>query len=450
MKYITKIAKNETILNHPNDFKTDKKISTEKEEWWILEPPFFKINDLMSDLKSLWQKEFQGSSWYQKIIFCILRIIQHLAYRRGYGNEKILAELPLPYHPDFTIMEKNLEEILISKRMNWLHAFLGHINNPDKGKKINLPSLIIFELSNTCNYNCLGCGVGQNGIQFERFMDVENLRRWSALCCHNAKLIRINGLGEATLHPRLLECLDILAQYPGGREIITNGSASLEIYEYLLASHFVILISWDACEAGLFEKIRYGADFRTMRFKLPHITAKAKQYKAPYPVLLFTFREQNMNQLEGTLHLAAEAEIRRVTVNMFKQTDNSDWTISYHKQIREIFEKAEDLAARLNIDLALPDHIGDESFHSSCSCSCFKKCPFPYEQVVIRYNGDLTPCNMMNPYVYGNISQSKFSMVWNSPEAQIFREFSGTSYLHSYCSYCYYVHTPNKGLLATK
>jgi len=443
MRYTSKQPKQQTIpILVDDDIPQSKVMQNKYGEWWILEPPRFAFWDIIGDLRSLWKKEFHNTPWYQKLAFSILRIIQQVAYRRGYGTDRVVAQIPLASHPDFSIMEKNLEEIPSGSRITWLHTFLGYINNPDKAKNIELPSSIIFELSNTCNYNCIGCGIGKNGIQSDRFMDIENLRRWASRCCQNTKLIRINGLGEATLHPRFRECLDILVNYPGGREIITNGSAPLEVYERLLKDGFVILISWDAAEAELFEKIRRGANFATLYLKLPHIAAKAKQYKAPAPVLLFTFREQNMHQLQQTLCLAAESDIKRITVNMFKQPDNTDWTLLYRQQIKEIFKKAEQTAKQLDLELRLPHHLGNEKIDSISCHVGLTKCPFPDEQVVIRYNGAITPCNMMNPYVYGNIMQNDFATIWNGPTAHAFRQFSGNQQ-HPYCLYCYYVYAHN-------
>jgi radical SAM protein with 4Fe4S-binding SPASM domain len=424
-----------------NNSKTGKPPQIKhSKEWYVLEPPNISFCEISSDLQRLWKNEFKDEPLMRKIIFTGLRLIQRIAYHKGYGNDRIIMKAQSPHHPDFSAMEWNLEALPPNIRKEWLLGFLGYFNHISKTADTPPPTSIILELSNNCNYNCRGCGIGSFGIHAERFMQLNDLRRWAALTCENATMIRINGLGESTLHPQFTKCLDILRRYPGGREIITNGSAPIETYNRLIDDGYVILISWDACEAGLFEYIRRGADFDALTNKLRIIARHINICGDCMPVLLFTLRAENIYQLPATITLAARNGIRRLTVNMFKRPDNLDWTGAYRARIEECFERSSITAACEGVDLALPDHIGNTGYLSKDLRQCSGiECPFPKSQVVIRHNGDLTPCNMMNPYLYGNIKEREFSGVWNDAEAKAFRELNQTECQHPFCRDCYYV-----------
>ena len=201
-----------------------------------------------------------------------------------------------------------------------------------------------------------------------------------------------------------------------------------------------VLFSWDACEKDRFESIRRGADFDALVTTIRAIGLKKPVGPDRAPVLLFTLRPENIDQLVGTITLAARSGIRRVTVNLFRRADGADWTAACREDIYSSMELAQSEAARVGVDLALPDHLGAEVVTCLAARSCAGNgCSFAFTQAVVRYNGDVTPCNMMNPYLYGNIRERGFMGIWNDAEAKTFRECANTPNRHPVCCQCYYV-----------
>ncbi len=111
-------------------------------EWWDLAPPPFSIREILRDLIDVWRDSFSGAPLRQKLAYAGLRILQNVAYHMGYGTDSLLAEIPLPRHPNFHIMEKNLEDILPPIREDWLFGFLALLNHPDKAT-VPLPTSVI-------------------------------------------------------------------------------------------------------------------------------------------------------------------------------------------------------------------------------------------------------------------------------------------------------------------
>jgi radical SAM protein with 4Fe4S-binding SPASM domain len=161
--------------------------------------------------------------------------------------------------------------------------------------------------------------------------------------------------------------------------------------------------------------------------------------------LLFTLRPENISELSPTVELAEATGVEQLTVNVFKKRDNSDWTIPYRSEILNAFNDAEECAARTGIKLILPDHLGDYPVVSRAAHKCtVASCLFPWTQVAVRWNGEITPCNMMNPYRYGNLDRMPFEAVWNGPEARTFRQLANGNERHPYCRSCYYVDSESK------
>jgi radical SAM protein with 4Fe4S-binding SPASM domain len=128
-------------------------------------------------------------------------------------------------------------------------------------------------------------------------------------------------------------------------------------------------------------------------------------------------------------------------VNVVKINDkNSDWMTSQYEIIIKEFQKAYKLSKSYGIMLKLPDHLGKNPVNEGISNkSCKFNCKNPWKEIYIRYNGDLTVCNMLNPYIYGNCQNYSFIEIWNGLNAELFRSFVNTKYKHYYCKDCYYL-----------
>jgi radical SAM protein with 4Fe4S-binding SPASM domain len=63
----------------------------------------------------------------------------------------------------------------------------------------------------------------------------------------------------------------------------------------------------------------------------------------------------------------------------------------------------------------------------------------PWEEAVLRWNGDVQVCNMFNPYIYGNIKLNSFKNIWNNAYAQTFRKNVNGDFKHPYCKDCAYM-----------
>lgn len=233
------------------------------------------------------------------------------------------------------------------------------------------------------------------------------------------------------------------------REIITNLSADENVYAELWARGFVLLVSWDAANAALFEKIRVGARYDEMLGRLTRLG----QLAASQPerlALLCTIQETNIAEIVPVVQLAANIGAGLVIFNMVKESDGSPWMVARALELTAGFEAAQDLASQCGISLRLPDHLGTARLRlrdSHRTSGTF--CDRPWRELLVRWDCEATVCNMFNPFTYGMLQRpgpprdvpTRFKRLWSGPNARLFRQLINSEHPHPYCRECYFLHS---------
>ncbi len=353
---------------------------------------------------------------------------------------------------NFNDIELNKKNILIEgiknqrhKRQEFLEAWwtsFCKFEDKQNSKEFpisQIPEKILLEITNNCNLDCIMCGVGKNGYDPSRNFHLNLLYYLSDKILSKVKLIRLNGLGESTVIPNFLKYLDIICNLPARLEIVTNLTVqNQKIWDKLIEKETNFLISCGSSIAKKYEAIRRGAKFSSFVRNLKMIGSKISNPLQAQ--IIFTLMKENISDLLGVIELAREYGLGGVIVNVVKSNQNETWMEKYFDFIQELFQKAYDYSQNVGTVLKLPDHLGLKSINPEISTpSSSKFCENPWKEVYIRYNGDLTACNMLNPYIYGNCTNTPFEKVWNGLNANIFRHFVNSKFKHYYCRECYYL-----------
>jgi radical SAM protein with 4Fe4S-binding SPASM domain len=335
-------------------------------------------------------------------------------------------------------VERNGFVLPSDRRDRWM----GEMTRPPKAEEAAAPpERLILELANTCNLDCPMCRIGEFGVDATRFMPRETFDRVADELFPLVRDVRLNGLGEATLVPWFDHCIARVAEAGLHGELITNLTCDDQTIEALLAARFVVLVSWDAATPRLFEALRRPARWDEQRARLDHLgRIAARDGLDDHVHLLFTLQRANVGELPGMVRLAAEAGVRHVLVNVVKLQDER-WVEGARPDLLRSVDEARDLAERLGVRLTLPDHVGRIGLDGAGVLpTSARGCDRPHKEVVVRWNGDLTVCNMFNPYTYGHLERHGFDRAWNGSLAQAFRRLVDGPSKHPYCEGCYYVH----------
>lgn len=308
-------------------------------------------------------------------------------------------------------------------------------------ERLPAPERLILELANTCNLDCPMCRIGEFGVDSTRFMARELFDRCVRELFPRVREVRLNGLGEATLVPWFDHCIEQVRAAGLRGELITNLTCAEPTMRRLVEARFVVLASWDAATPALFERLRRPATWEQQRARLEALaTLAARHGVSDHLHLLFTLQRANVTELPDLVRFASNAGVPNILVNVVKLQDER-WVLRAKADLVRAIESARELAGALGITLVLPDHVGAIGMSGAGVLpTSARGCDRPRKEVVIRWNGELTVCNMFNPYAYGHLERHGFDRAWNGSLAHAFRRLVDGPDRHPYCDGCYYVH----------
>lgn len=370
-----------------------------------------------------------------------------------------LAQTPAEDLTDhFVPFLRNVAAFPSGTRDRVVAAFLDAVERPTRpdeqplpGRKLHRagPDAVIVEITRSCNFACTMCSSRTGGFLPERTMPLPVFGEVVRVLGPGARSLRVNGYGETTLVPdlpRYLDCLDEFG-FTGLREIITNLSAPAPVYADLYARGFVLLVSWDATTAATFEPIRVGARFDEQLSTLRTLGGLARGQPERLG-LLATIQEANLSEIEPLVRQAAEVGAGLVIFNMVNEADGSPWMEARREEVVERFAAADRLAGELGITLRIPDHVGGQRLRlrqTRRSSATF--CDRPWRELLVRWDTEVSVCNMFNPFSYGLLRPpgpprdvpTRFERLWNGPNAALFRLLINRE-PHPYCEDCYFLY----------
>jgi MoaA/NifB/PqqE/SkfB family radical SAM enzyme len=338
---------------------------------------------------------------------------------------------------------------------SWLDAYQrprpGELTVLDRKLGRAWPDSVILEVTKSCNFACGMCSSRTGGFLPEQTMPLPVFGELVRLFGPGASSLRVNGFGETTLVPNLHRYLDCLEEfgYQGLREIITNMSGAEQVYLDLFARGFVILASWDATSADLFETLRSGACYEELLPRL-HALGRAAHAEPERLGLLCTVQQANLGEVVSLVRLAAEVGAGLVIFNMVKEADGSPWMDARFEEIAARFAEADAEARRLGVVVRIPDHVGRSRLklpQARRSSGTF--CDRPWRELLVRWDTEVAVCNMFNPFSYGLLRQpgperdvaGRFRRLWEGPNATLFRGLVNSKAPHPYCRECYFLYS---------
>ena len=134
-----------------------------------------------------------------------------------------------------------------------------------------LPQSLVLEACSTCNYQCIGCGLGQKVInRSKHFLDFDTFTRRVLTVVPELYQVRLYNYGEPFMHPQIIDIIAALRQANPKLviEISTNGMLmSRKISESLVANrvnYLTISLHGGHTQEGLMRSARKGADIRVI------------------------------------------------------------------------------------------------------------------------------------------------------------------------------------------
>jgi MoaA/NifB/PqqE/SkfB family radical SAM enzyme/glycosyltransferase involved in cell wall biosynthesis len=265
--------------------------------------------------------------------------------------------------------------------------------------------------------------------------------------------LSLNGTGEALLHPELFDMIDHAKKILKSSTKVsfnTNGMLlSSENIERIFASEVdIIIVSLDAPEKDLYDKIRIRGDFNQVMTNLKNLASEKKRRKLDKPEIGIetVAMKRNFRTLPDIVKIAAEvdASIFAVTNMIAYKHETADEVLYDGKiqdEITQVLEKTKDLALKSGImSVRIPN----------ISLDVKRKCWF-YDKSIIKWDGSVMPCcQLVDSYrfyigerafdekelSFGNINESNMIDIWNSKEYAEFRFQVRSSKFPPACQAC--------------
>jgi short-subunit dehydrogenase/MoaA/NifB/PqqE/SkfB family radical SAM enzyme len=296
-----------------------------------------------------------------------------------------------------------------------------------------------IESSISCNLNCIMCPWKDEREQSFKTGDMSE-EIWEALRPHlpEAASVDFTGGGEPLLHPKLADWIRDANEAGCRTGFLTNGLIlnREKSLQFIQAGIDWIGFSMDGATADVYERIRKGADFKSLCQNIAAISG-LKTGKKPLIIINYVLMSDNLRDLEKMVGLAADLGVNQIN---FKQCDvirgehGRNFGLFAPKETREIRKfkkilgKACRQAKKRKIQTTGFSFIPDEL--PVC-------CQDPRDSLFVRHDGFVAPCinlarggattflgtDVTMPKVhYGRLPDRDLLELWDTADCRLYRE----------------------------
>lgn len=296
---------------------------------------------------------------------------------------------------------------------------------------------LILELSYNCDLACVMCGFGEKDVEPSRFMSAETVARVLDAVDPPPRVVRLNGRGESTIHPMFVEILrQVRARCPQAQiNLFSHLSWSRPgVMDALIDCGVQLFISMDSPDPGRLAAIRRRSRYEKIVANIDRLASHA-----PRPFLIFTLQEENFDDVVPMARFAVAREMH-LLVNTVRRDEGIEpfqaMVRARADDLRAAFRDVADMYRGRPVGCYLPDRVQGVTITSNGTQATYggrARCPAIDRELCVLFDGTVTPCNMFNPYAYGNILQTPLAQIRDGVR---FRWFSENHKQHPYCANC--------------
>ena len=299
----------------------------------------------------------------------------------------------------------------------------------------------IIEISGNCNLNCVMCGYGARYNTPQRFMEYDLYTDILDQLNGNYEVLRLNGRGESTIHPKFVSFLNYAkSNYPEKRiRLFSNMNyKSRDITRALADCSCETMISLDSVDKESLEKIRLGCHYETIIKNIEDLCSMT-----PLTAIVYTMQPANFYEAYDVAKFAMEHNCHffcNAVRNYDMEKDfhllvekERTYLLDLYKELKEMYSAANGLM------LHLPQQISGVTLDTdigAMTCSDYGSCPNIGKDICICYDGTVIPCGMFNPCEIGNVKDTPISEIMSSDALE---EFVKQQPNNEYCRNCQYM-----------
>lgn len=301
----------------------------------------------------------------------------------------------------------------------------------------SLPRRIVFELTNSCNLNCIMCGRNASNFNLTQ-LDMNWFNALEPLF-DTVEEVTLLGWGEPTTHPHFPEMLKRINLHAARKYFCTNGMLLDELTDTIFdATVDVFAVSMDGASPETNDSIRKGSDLEKINKNLREIVRIKRSNNLTYPYINYVFcaMKRNLNELPQVVEMAADIgleEVKVVFLTSFGEEFSSETLYGCQDVVIETFDLAEKRAKELGVLLKLPYVQG----HDPAGDKLHRDCFVAYRDFYLGSDGYVRPCMSTADKFFLYDPKQDFVTMWNKEEYQEYRRNVNTQNMHINCRSCY-------------
>lgn len=211
------------------------------------------------------------------------------------------------------------------------------------------PDVILIELTNDCNQSCPFCAreVMKRSVGY---MDLTTFRSVVDQAASQPNvLLRIVGLGEASMHPDFRGCIAYASEKGLPMELTSNGKIfdAMTPQEIVQSTIVSLSISIDGYGDGSYEKLRPGGDYARLRQQIRDFYAVKRQSRSG---MVFTIRNVLLDK-DDEKKSAQAARFREEWRGLSDRVSFNDYIAAKRMQPNETSDRiCDDIMFNLHIE----------------------------------------------------------------------------------------------------
>lgn len=325
--------------------------------------------------------------------------------------------------------------------------------------KSKVLSLIYFRITPLCNLHCVMCGQrGDKGVlkgkyALEESKKIVSLQRYKELVDEIAPQRPVFYMwgGEPFMYPDFMDLAEYITSKKCLLSVNTNGTFLAKNADRIVKNKWhALFVSLDGFEE-VNDRIRGKGSYRRVVEGFHAINEAKKKHNThfPYMGIVSTVNNMNYEYLDQLALAAKDFNLAWHIINL--GTYSNDKIVKDHEKFmkekldteircleayntgynegidggkfKEILKKVHSIDNGypiITVPAINPDKIGE--YYSELEHVVRRKCPVPWSQANIDYNGDVHFCADYPDYVLGNIKEDKFWNIFNNERAVRFRK----------------------------
>ncbi|MBS3175080.1 radical SAM protein [Candidatus Woesearchaeota archaeon] len=315
------------------------------------------------------------------------------------------------------------------------------------GKKAySLPYRLQIENGNICNLRCTMCALNV----MKRKKGMLNLEKYKQIFdTIKPAYVNLTGYSEMILNSDIFEIIKYSKAKGAFTKIDSNATLTTEerARKIVESGLDLISISVDGATKETYEKIRIPAKFETVINNLRNLVKIRNEVKGKLQIhMAFVSQVGNIHELPLIIKLADEIGVDQINSAFVTEYDIKEYRKNkldnvQISELRKYYNEALELKDKVKINVNIDsvgyyiDKIEKDEQKNLNDAHCY----LPWYSAYITWEGDVLPCCYFydSQISFGNVFQTPFKEIWNSPKYQSFRQALAKS-RNGLCASCGY------------